>query len=44
MDPTWDTIDFSNEGNYDVIVRLTAEDPDGNTGSDFVQLSFTIIN
>lgn len=39
-----DTIDFSDEDTYDVTVRLTAQDPGGNTGNDFVQLRFIIIN
>jgi hypothetical protein len=39
-----DTIDFSDEGRYDVTIRLTATDPGGNSGNDFVQLRFIIIN
>jgi len=39
-----DTIDFSGEDRYDVTIRLTAQDPGGNTGNDFVQLRFIIIN
>ena len=39
-----DTIDFSGEGRYDVTIRLTAQDPGGNSGNDFVQLRFIIIN
>lgn len=39
-----DTIDFSGEDRYDVTIRLTAQDPGGNSGNDFVQLRFIIIN
>ena len=39
-----DTIDFGSEGSYDVTVRLTAQDPGGNTANDFVLLKFIIIN
>jgi hypothetical protein len=39
-----DTIDFSDEGVYNVVIRLTAEDPGGNKGNDFVTLRFIIIN
>ncbi|MEX2501296.1 MAG: S8 family serine peptidase [Trueperaceae bacterium] len=39
-----DTIDFGSEGTYDVTIRLAAQDPGGNEGSDFVQLRFRIIN
>ena len=39
-----DTIDFSDEGIYDVTVRLTAQDAAGNTANDFVALRFIIIN
>ena len=38
-----DTIDFS-DGRYDVTIRLTAQDPGGNSGNDFVQLRFIIID
>ena len=39
-----DTIDFSGEDRFDVTIRLTAQDPGGNSGNDFVQLRFIIIN
>jgi len=39
-----DSIDFSGEDRYDVTITLTAQDPGGNTGVDFVQLVFIIIN
>ena len=39
-----DTIDFSGEDRYDVTIRLTATDPGGNSGNDFVQLRFIIVN
>lgn len=39
-----DTIDFRSEGIYDVTIQLTAEDPGGNAGKDFVQLRFRIID
>ncbi len=39
-----DTIDFSGEDRYDVTIRLTAQDPGGNSANDFVQLRFIIIN
>ncbi len=39
-----DTIDFSSEGTYNVTIRLTAQDPGGNSANDFVQLRFIIVN
>ncbi len=39
-----DSIDFSGEDRYDVTIRLTAQDPGGNSGNDFVQLRFLIID
>ena len=39
-----DTIDFSGEDRFDVTIRLTAPDPGGNSGNDFVQLRFIIID
>ena len=39
-----DSIDFSGEDRYDVTITLSAQDPEGNTGVDFVQLVFIIIN
>lgn len=39
-----DTIDFSSEGTYVVVVRLNVTDSEGNTASDFVQLVFKIID
>ena len=39
-----DTIDFSDGGTRNVTIRLTAQDPGGNRGNDFVQLRFFIVN
>lgn len=38
-----DTFDFRGEGTYVIQVRLNVTDPQGNTGTDFVVLEFTII-
>jgi hypothetical protein len=39
-----DTYDFSEENLYVVTITATAEDPSGNTASDFVQLEWRVIN